>query len=277
MTEKTALVLSAGGMFGAYQAGVWDVLSGAFKPDLVVGASVGSLNGWLIASGISPSSLVDRWLNLEQMSRIRWRLPRSLFDGVLDSSALENTIREMCSADALQTDFGVVLTKIPDLRATLFRAPEVEWRHIASSCAVPFFLTHHQIEGSFYSDGGLVDPLPIWAAIEMGATRIVCINLLKVRPWYIHGVVRAVQAWGKYTESSYAGVRIVEIAPRQSLGSTKDSMYWTRENAERWILQGREDAESAVPAVVECLEWGPGRGLPDSGESERCSSTTFTV
>src|ERR1035438_5321759 len=54
-----ALVLSAGGMFGAYQAGAWNVLSRRFQPDLVVGASVGALNGWAIAGGCSPAELLD--------------------------------------------------------------------------------------------------------------------------------------------------------------------------------------------------------------------------
>ncbi len=42
MPAKTALVLSAGGMFGAYQAGAWGEISARFQPDLVVGASAGS-------------------------------------------------------------------------------------------------------------------------------------------------------------------------------------------------------------------------------------------
>ena len=45
----TALVLSAGGMFGAYQAGAWKALAPELSPDLVVGTSAGSLNGWAIA------------------------------------------------------------------------------------------------------------------------------------------------------------------------------------------------------------------------------------
>jgi len=49
---KTALVLSGGGMFGAWQAGAWSALAPAFQPDVVVGASAGSLNGYAIAAVI---------------------------------------------------------------------------------------------------------------------------------------------------------------------------------------------------------------------------------
>src|SRR6266540_2616244 len=82
-SSKTALVLSAGGMFGAYQAGAWSVLSEVVKPDLVIGASIGSLNGWLIAGGSSAAELEQRWLTLQEASTHRWRMPPFLSDGLL--------------------------------------------------------------------------------------------------------------------------------------------------------------------------------------------------
>ena len=48
-------------MFGAWQAGAWRSLAPRFKPDLVVGASVGSLNGYAIAAGWSAGDLCDWW------------------------------------------------------------------------------------------------------------------------------------------------------------------------------------------------------------------------
>ena len=56
-------MLSAGGMFGAYQAGVWKALSPVFRPDVVIGCSVGSINGWAIAGGISGDELIRTWLD----------------------------------------------------------------------------------------------------------------------------------------------------------------------------------------------------------------------
>src|ERR1019366_6945645 len=49
-------------MFGAWQAGAWRSLAARFKPDLVVGASVGSLNGYAIAAGWSAADLCHLWL-----------------------------------------------------------------------------------------------------------------------------------------------------------------------------------------------------------------------
>jgi len=58
-----ALVLSGGGLFGAWQAGAWSVLADRITPDLIVGASVGSLNGYVIASGGTPAELAAMWLD----------------------------------------------------------------------------------------------------------------------------------------------------------------------------------------------------------------------
>lgn len=56
-----ALVLSGGGLFGAWQAGAWSVLSREFEPELIVGASIGSVNGYLIACGVGPEELMGLW------------------------------------------------------------------------------------------------------------------------------------------------------------------------------------------------------------------------
>jgi NTE family protein len=63
MSSSLALVLSGGGLFGAWQAGAWAALEGTIAPDLVVGTSVGALNGAVIASGASAAHLRQLWLD----------------------------------------------------------------------------------------------------------------------------------------------------------------------------------------------------------------------
>src|SRR5438045_859004 len=59
----TALVLSAGGMFAAWEVGVWKALRERIHFDIVVGASAGSWNGWAIAGGATPDDLEREWMN----------------------------------------------------------------------------------------------------------------------------------------------------------------------------------------------------------------------
>ncbi len=264
--SRSALVLSAGGLFGAYQAGVWQVLSEAWKPDLVVGASVGSLNGWMIASGCPPAELIERWRNLQPAHELRWRWPSGLAEGLLDCGDLDAYIRDMCANWTPAIPFGLVLTNLRTMRPDLFRAPELEWQHLAASCSVPLFLRHHQIGGCWYSDGGLIDPLPVHGAIEMGARTLITVNLLRERPLPVRAAVRALRLYSRYRAEVPAAVRVIDISPRRRLGSARDAMIWSPEHIDCWIEQGRRDAEAALPAVrlytagaqnnpgVECLK-----------------------
>src|SRR5690349_20294014 len=69
---RPGLVLSGGGARGAFQVGVWSRLredgrsfAGA-DPWLVCGTSAGAINAALIASGLTPSEMLDFWLDLAE-------------------------------------------------------------------------------------------------------------------------------------------------------------------------------------------------------------------
>ena len=73
-----ALILSGGGGRGAFHAGVYKYLMrnhkvnvdanhvGAWEPDIIVGTSIGAVNGAAIAQGMSADQLVNVWKSLEE-------------------------------------------------------------------------------------------------------------------------------------------------------------------------------------------------------------------
>jgi len=146
------------------------------------------------------------------------------------------------------------------MRPTLFHGSSLNWQHIAASCAVPVFLRHYPINGEFFTDGGLVDPLPLRAAIDLGATRIITVNLLKNRPWFIRCIVRAVRACTGYRLPDRKRIEVVDISPSVRLGNARESIYWSSERTRRWIEQGIEDADRAAAQVVEWQQKSEGQG-----------------
>jgi len=95
-------------------------------------------------------------------------------------------------------------------------------------------------------DGGLLDVLPIWAAAEMGATRVIAVNALPVMPFHpLRAVVRVVRLVGR-KPAAVTGLDVVLIRPRAPLGSIRDALTWTPENMRRWIQQGEDDAAAAA-------------------------------
>src|SRR5947209_9038063 len=130
---RTALVLSAGGMFGAYQAGAWKVLSDYFKPDMVVGASIGAINGWAIAGCCDPDDLIQSWLDIDALSGYRPRFPRGVTGGFVDSTHVQTLVQQMHARFRPQVEYGAVLTDTLRLKPRLFRGPDLSWQHLAAS------------------------------------------------------------------------------------------------------------------------------------------------
>lgn len=250
LAAKTALVFSAGGLFAAYQAGVWKALDGVFRPDLVVGASAGSLNAWAVAGGCGGEELARRWLNLESLGSYRWRLAGPFPGGFLDPWPLDLEIRRLHAAFHPKLEVGVVLTDLYRQRPRLFRGPELGWEHLAASCAIPGVLPARRIEGRVYADGGMLGALPLWAAAEMGARRILAIQVLprlpsRVMTW----LMRAWRAAAAPRTRIPPDVRVCLVGPGSPLGRTRHALYWRRDNIERWIGEGERDARARLASA----------------------------
>lgn len=256
--SRTALVLSAGAVFGAYQAGAWKALAPRFAPDAVVGASIGSLNGWMIAGGISPDLLIERWLRAEAAGSLKWRWPRNWLDGWLSAPHLEQWIREMHGAFTPKAEVGVVTTRLRPFGPELARAPDITWQCLAASCAMPLLFPHYRLNGVVHGDGGLTEALPLWAAREFGCGRVLAVNCLAAPPFPGAGVAKKVlRAVSRYPAGGAGSMETLMISPRAPLGGVGDFLRWKRENVERWIAQGFEDARAAIqanPAFFESSE-----------------------
>jgi predicted acylesterase/phospholipase RssA len=213
---------------------------------MVVGASIGALNGWMVAGGCRGEELEQRWLNLQAMNRLHWRIPRRPLEGFLDFGPLETLIRELYDAYRPQVDFGVVATDTFRMRQRLFRAPNVTWQHLAASVGMICIFRQYRIDGRVWSDGGLLGALPVWGAVEMGAGRVIAVNCLPALPSRLMTAgIRTVQLLAPWRRPAIPeSVEVTEIRPKGVLGSLRESMVWTEENARRWMEQGRMDARA---------------------------------
>jgi NTE family protein len=227
-----ALVLSGGGLFGAWQAGAWAAVAAHFQPELIVGASVGSLNGYAIACGATPDWLREMWLQ----SRLS------------DFSKLDAHLQEMTAEQQPQIDLAVVATDLFRMKPRIFRGREITWRHLAASCAVPMLIRQVWLDGRLYSDGGLVNPLPVYAAVKLGATEIVGLHVLPEIPSvWLKPPAKAFRAMFGVNPPLPAGVSLTTILPSRRLGSLGDALNWKRDNIEAWLELGRKDAEKTFP------------------------------
>jgi predicted acylesterase/phospholipase RssA len=248
-----ALVLSAGGMFGAYQAGAWNVLSQRFQPDLVVGTSAGALNGWAIAGGCPAAELTALWRSPVTATTIRLRFPLIPWEGCIDPAGLTRQVEDWYVRFKPRIPFALTMVEVPRLRLVRVANQEITPRHLMASCAIPAGYPPVRIKGKLYVDGGVLDVLPIWAAVELGATRVVAVNVLPLMPSRPLRAALSVLRFLGQKRAAGAGVDVLQISPRVPLGSIRDALTWNSSSVNRWIRQGEEDAAAACGGQL-CAE-----------------------
>lgn len=233
MRAKRALVLSGGGLFGAWQAGAWSVLAQHYRPDLIVGCSIGALNAYLIASGATPDELLAVWRNPEY-GNLRH---------------LETNLGILTQRFQPGIPLAIVVTDLLRMKPEIYRDSEITPRHLAASCAVPLLLPQVKLKGRWSTDGGLLNPLPLWAAARLGATEIVGLHVLDQLPsWWMRAGGRFLH-WILGTRRTAAvGAKIPTriLKPSRPLGNLKSTIQWDRQRIEDWIALGQADVRTYV-------------------------------
>ncbi|MGB7760268.1 MAG: patatin-like phospholipase family protein [Bryobacteraceae bacterium] len=236
----TALVLSAGGMYAAWEVGVWKALRDRIDIDFVVGASAGAWNGWAIAGGASVDELERDWLDPATGQILVWG-PHST--GLLRPDALHRKARDLFARYRPRIPFGLTVVEVPRLRVRLVRDTEITGPHLAASGSIPFFFPPVRIDGEYYVDGGLLGALPLWAAEAMGATRAIAVNALT------HPLFRSVHTVLDRRRPGSA-LEVIRIEPSEPLGRLRDAVVWSEPAIARWLALGERDGTRALRSIT---------------------------
>lgn len=176
---KIALVLGGGAARGFAHIGVIDALEAHHIPiSLVVGTSAGSVVAALYASGKNSAELKHVALSMEEAAFSDWRLP-IFTSGVLKGEALAKFISHQVGGHQIQElpmKLGIVATDLHTGKGILFQQGDVATAVRASS-AIPAVFQPVSISGRDYVDGGLVSPVPVSFARDMGADLIIAVDI----------------------------------------------------------------------------------------------------
>ena len=181
----TAFVLSGGASLGAIQVGMLQALyEREIRPDFIVGASAGALNGAFVAarpqSVATAAELADVWVGLRRGKVFPLNPLSGLFGfaglrrHMVPDSGLRNLIEQHLTTkrlEALQIPLHVIATDVLTGSETrLSEGPLVD--AILASAAIPGVLPSVEWKGRQLIDGGVANNTPISHAIELGARRI---------------------------------------------------------------------------------------------------------
>ena len=174
---RIGLALGGGAARGFAHIGVIQVLEEAgIRPDLVVGTSAGSLVAALYAAGRSGAELARVALQMDESAITDWSFPGR---GMIRGDALARYVREQTGGrtiEQLPLPLGIVATDLDSGSALLFQRGDVGMAVRASS-AVPAIFQPVRIGDREYVDGGLVAPVPVRFARQMGAELVIAVDI----------------------------------------------------------------------------------------------------
>jgi NTE family protein len=230
----TAFVLGGGGLLGAHEVGMLRALGEAgIRPDLVVGTSIGALNGVLVAA--DPAGAAQRLARMWQGEELRlafseklWGRAARLVRSGTHLHSLEPLSRVLAEAlpgasfGDLELPFQCVAASIEGATARWFSSGPVV-PAVMASCAVPGLLPPVEIDGTHYFDGGLVDSIPVGRALTLGATTVYVLQVGRIesplavprRPWEVGLVAFEIARRHRFHEemSSLPGHVRVHVLP----------------------------------------------------------------
>lgn len=176
---RLGLALGGGAARGFAHVGVIQVLeANGIHPDVITGTSAGSLVAALYASGKTASELEQAAMSMDEATLTDWILPL-LSRGLLRGEALARYVRQAVGGkliEQMKLPLGILATDLGSGQGVLFRRGDTA-QAVRASSAVPGVFNPVAISGREYVDGGLVAPVPVRQAREMGAEVVLAVDI----------------------------------------------------------------------------------------------------
>ncbi|MBN8487551.1 MAG: patatin-like phospholipase family protein [Burkholderiales bacterium] len=247
------LALGGGAARGFAHIGVIQVLEEqGIRPQLVAGTSAGSLVAALYASGHSGADMGRMAQDMDESALTDWAFPGR---GVLKGEALARFVRQQTGGlpiEQMKLPLGIVATDLADGQPILFRRGDVG-SAVRASSAVPAVFQPVRINGREYVDGGLVSPVPVRYAREMGAEMVIAVDIstppdggatgdalrLLLQTFSIMG--RSINQWE---------LKDADVVLRPTLGGVAGTDFTARLRA---LKAGRDAAMAMLPTIRQKL------------------------
>jgi len=193
-----ALVLGGGSILGAWEAGAARaVIESGFYPDIIIGISVGGINGAFIANYKADNEwssvgkcLTDFWIeNIKSPSSVAvkrkkipliWSIVRNNFNGFTSTEPIDSLIERTINLDNIQKtkidlSVGVVNVNSGSILYVSSYMPNFK-NYLKATKAIPLAMPLQNIGFQTFMDGGLIDSAPIGEAISKKASEIIIIT-----------------------------------------------------------------------------------------------------
>lgn len=247
---KVGIALGGGAAKGFAHIGVIKMLeANGIKPVVVSGTSAGSVVGALYASGMDAYAMQEKAFALDE-SKIR---DVSLFSGgVVKGQKLQDYVNELVggrSIEKMKKPFAAVATKLENGERTVFVRGNTG-QAVRASSSIPGVFEAVAIGKAHYVDGGVVSPVPVDAARELGAEFVIAVDISSKAagidsPTSLLGNVnQSIKIMGQKLGALELARADIVIRPKVNDIGAADF-----EQKNRAILEGERAAQAALPQI----------------------------
>jgi NTE family protein len=246
---KIGLALGGGGAKGFAHIGVIKMLEASgIHPDVVAGTSAGSVVGALYASGMDAFQLQETAFGLDEA---KIRDVRLFSGGLVQGQALQDYVNRLVHKqpiEQLKIPFAAVATELETGKRTVFVRGNTG-QAVRASSSIPGVFEPTEIGGRHYVDGGVVAPVPVDAARQLGADFVIAVDI-SARPdgsnpqGMMNIVGQSIDIMGQQLAAQETARADVVIRPRLAgIGPTDF------EQKNQAILEGERATLAAIPQI----------------------------
>ncbi len=177
-----ALALGSGSARGFAHIGVLAELGSAgFIPDLITGSSIGAVAGAFYSAGYSASDLIEVSRTL-QLRRLFPMADLQFVSAFVSGDGIEAFLRAHLPPrfEDLERPFACVSSDLLTGSRILHTDGDLV-EAIMGSISIPVIFPPVEVGDRLLADGGLTEPVPVEAAKERGAEKVVAVTLTGVR------------------------------------------------------------------------------------------------
>jgi len=224
---KIGLALGTGAARGLAHIGVIKTLEEAgIKIDFIAGVSMGAMIGGGYAvtmdiKKIESIALKTDWRKL--ISLIDLRIP---IGGIIDGQKIEEFIKSAIG-DAKFSDakipLAIVAADVKNGERVVLTEGSIA-QAVRGSISIPILFKPYNYKGRFLIDGGVVDPVPVKLAREMGADYVIAVNLFSdLRKYFSPGKMEDPE-----TKKPSRLHKLKEIIPPGPIRAKADEIIFSR-------------------------------------------------
>ncbi|MBD8898768.1 patatin-like phospholipase family protein [Rhodanobacter sp. DHG33] len=246
---KIGLALGGGAAKGFAHIGVIKMLEASgIHPDVVAGTSAGSVVGALYASGMDPFQLQETAFGLDET---KIRDVRLFSGGLVQGKALQDYVNQLVHGqpiERLKLPFAAVATQLETGQRTVFVSGNTG-QAVRASSSIPGVFEPVEIRGMHYVDGGVVSPIPVDAARQLGADFVIAVDISAKpggkNPQGMFNIMgQSITIMGR--ELAKQEIARADVVIRPDLGSVGAADFEQKDEA---ILAGEKAALAAIPEI----------------------------